>query len=524
MRQVLMGTVSYIRRHAFISAVILGLLIILSWTVYQFFNSVSTYDLVGQQVYARQLLIPGTSDATIGATHYLVKLLLVYIPFEWLHLSPRFSLIAMTVLINSISYVLIALALRRIVIALGLRLGKFFYLGLVWMAACSVSLFWIEFTNSRNIEVAAGVWLVALGLTYARRPSRRLAIGILGASALSFFMDPLQVFMTGVPLLIYCLYKIKDHSKRYGEAGWFIGALVVGYCAAWGLMKVAETVIGFNLLDTSASGAGMSDVLHHMLAAIKAMVVANVRFFTGVLEDGGRLRQVITLVGTGVLIISWVVAVFKRQILKDVVMFVVVFAVVIEGIYALSGQSLSRDTSRYLIMIAPVFVVLIASLSGVSLQLKRIAFCSLVTIIVVNSLFAVGLMVHAWPQRFLKDEPLAVSARLATDTNTHFYASLDNALPTDYYYPHVMILPLACNNQHRLQQAANTFSRTAFLRSQQKSASYDAIILVNNVMTNYPSICTKEDIIVQFPGPLREVVVANQTVLYYQSGFVARQL
>ena len=526
MRRVLLGISSYIRRHAFASSVILGLVIMLAWTLYQFFTSVSIYDLVGQQVYARQLLTPGTSDATIGATHYLVKIFLVYIPFEWLHLSPRFSLIAMTVLVNSISYVVISLALRRIVITLGLKVGKFFYLGLIWMAAFSASLFWIEFTNSRNIEVAAGIWLVALGVMYVQRPSQRLIIGIFAVSALSFFMDPLQVFMSGVPLLFYCLYQIKDHPKRYREAGWLIAALAVGYCAAWGLIHLATRLIGVNLLDASASasGAGIIDVLHHAVPVIKGLALANVHFFTGVLADGGRLRQIVALAGTGIVIATWLIAVFKRQIPKNSAIFVIFFTVVIEGIYGVSGQSLAGDTSRYLIMLAPVFVVLISSFSSMSVRLRLAASITLVTIIALNSLFAFGLSVHAWPQRFSKDEPLAVSSQLAGDPSTHFYASLDIALPADYYYPHVMILPLACNDHHRLQQAANAFSRTAFKRIQQETATYDAIILVNNVITNYPSVCSKDDITSQFPRPIKDVMVGNQTVLYYQSGFVARQL
>lgn len=501
-------------------------MIMLAWTLYQFFSSVSIYDLVGQQVYARQLLTPGTSDATIGVTHYLFKIFLVYIPFEWLHLSPRFSLIAMTVLINSISYVVIALALRRIVIALGIKVGKFFYLGLVWMAAFSGSIFWIEFTNSRNIEVAAGAWLVALGLMYVQRPSQRLVIGIFAISALSFFMDPLQVFMTGVPLLFYCLYRIKDHPKRYRKAGWFTAALVIGYCAAWGLIHLAARLIGFNLLETSASASGVSivDVLHHAVPVVKGLALANTHFFTGVFADGGRLRQMVVLAGTGIVITTWLIAVLRRQIPKNIAIFVIFFTVVIEGIYTLSGQSLSGDTSRYLIMLATVFVILISSFSNASLRLKRASFVILVTIVAFNGLFAVGLGVHAWPQRFSKDEPLAVSSLLAADPGTHFYASLDIALPADYYYPHVMILPLACNDRHRLQQAANTFSRTAFWRIQQETATYDAIILVNNVMTNYPSVCSKDDITSQFPRPIKDFTMGNQTVLYYRSGFVAHQL
>jgi hypothetical protein len=512
----------FIRRYPFTMSVVFGVTIIVVWTVYRFISDISIFDLVGQQLYARELISSGVGDAQLGATHYLLKVFLIYIPFEWLHMAPRTGLMVMTILINSVSYILIALALRKIAVELHIKIGKFFYLGIMWLAAFAGSIFWIEFANSRNLEVAAGLWLVALGLRYIRQPQTPVIISIFVVAVLCFFMDPLQVYMTAVPLTLYYIYRISSRPRMLRRLVFFIGTIAAAYLISQGLSYICEQLLKVIFVDVGASSVTITDVLRHVGLAIRGSVIANIRLLGGVVDDGGRGRQVVALLGIVIITGVWVRQAVKQRIPRGVIVYVTLFAIVIESVYIASGQSLSGDTSRYLIMLAPLFVIMIASLSGSTL-LKNIVTGTLVMIITVNSLVVVGLVIHAWPSRFSRDEPMAVAANSASDSNTRFYSGMDIALPADYYYKNASILPLFCADHH-LQQAKSFFPKTSFMRIENKSVISDAVIVINGVVTNYPDVCTFDDIVTQFSQPTSTVIHGQQTILYFSPGTIRSKL
>lgn len=505
----------------FVVSLVIGSVLVTAWTLLRFWTERSIFDLVGQQVLARTLLDLGLIDATVGATHYITKIFLVYIPFELLGIDPRISLILMTLLINIGAFVAMALAIRSILRQLRVSSSPGLAVGLVWLASTAGSIFWIEFANSRNIEVAAGLWTIALGLRFLNHPGVASGIQWLILAAITFFMDPLQIYMTGLPLLAYFAIALAaQHNRsnwREGTAtfGAAAAALLGAYVLARMLLAVIVGATGITVISDTDSVLGLASVLGNIGEAIKGSVTSNVRIFAGYMEDGGRLRQVVAILGLGLALAIWTISVARRKITKSAVVFVLVFMVSIQVAYLASGQSINGDTSRYLIMAAPIIVIAIASISPS--RLRHIALSGMFIVVLANTAYLLSVLPSAWHDRFSNDERLSVVAQLVgNSSNTTFYSSMDTALPAMFYHPGHTVLPLGCS-EHRLTKSQTFYSSSAFDTLQARPAQYAAIILDGgDQITNHPSVCTRVDIEQQLGPPTLVKELSDGTrALYY---------
>ena len=68
----------WLRRHYILIGVFSGGGMIILWTLLRFWADKSIFDLVGQQLLARTFIQDGSMDATVGATHYILKMFLIY--------------------------------------------------------------------------------------------------------------------------------------------------------------------------------------------------------------------------------------------------------------------------------------------------------------------------------------------------------------------------------------------------------------------------------------------------------------
>ncbi|MEI7675029.1 MAG: hypothetical protein WCI60_04825, partial [bacterium] len=182
---------------------ILGSLFISLWTLARFFLKTPTFDLVGQQNLAYQWSKGFHAYSVIGPTNYIWKMFLLYMPLNAVPGSPKVKLIILTVLINIIVFVSIYIILKKLLRLFMPTIGLGYYLAIFWFALISGSVYWIQFTNSRNLELVGGLLLVYLIIRNIKKENKpRYAILIL-LSSLLFFADPLQLYMSAVPGLAY---------------------------------------------------------------------------------------------------------------------------------------------------------------------------------------------------------------------------------------------------------------------------------------------------------------------------------
>lgn len=513
----------FLKNHYLIVTLFFGSMIVVLWILFRFWTERSIFDLVGQQVVAREFLENGFMDATLGATHYIAKIFFVYVPFELLHIEPRLGLIVMTLLLNVGAFIAIMLAVRSIAKSLGAFNKSTFVLAVLWLASIAGSVFWIQFANSRNIEVAAGVWVVAIGLRFISQPTLKLGIVWFLLIGLTFFMDPLQVYMTGLPFLLYILalkindYRFKSSSVSPSTLLWVLGIFIGGYVVSALSLVIIESASGVHIIDSQSSVAGLGALVGQVIDAAKGLAVANVRMFGGYFEDGGRVRQTVALLGLLFSIVSFVWLASKRKIRRNAVAFLLIFILTIQGVYFASGQTLNGDTSRYLIMMAPIIMIAFSVLPEAKLTKFLILVMSVVIVVNIASLGV--LTASSYQDRFANDDRLS---QVAEYVNNHqgvlFYGSMDTALPTYFYNPEIKILPLSCSADG-LKRAETFFPESSYSKYEANEVRTKALILdIGGAITNYPMVCSVESILLKLGNPMSRTKLDNgMEVLYYLS-------
>src|ERR1039458_873942 len=93
---VLQSLYSQLIAHFQAFSLILGSIIVSIWTMILFFAKPTTFDLIGQQLLSHQWITGFHNGATLGPTNYILKIIFLYIPLNYLPGSPRLKLILMT--------------------------------------------------------------------------------------------------------------------------------------------------------------------------------------------------------------------------------------------------------------------------------------------------------------------------------------------------------------------------------------------------------------------------------------------
>jgi hypothetical protein len=188
---------------------------------------------------------------------------------------------------------------------------------------------------------------------------------------------------------------------------------------------------------------------------------------------------------------------------KKVLLFFLVSILTIEAVYIASGQPLhTGDTSRYLIMLAPIVVILLSC--GVFLRSKArfIISRSIAIALATNIFLLICALAQSWTSTLPADTHLAsVVNYLRASHITYGYASMDTALPETFFYPSdTSLLPLGCTHG-RLTHNTLFYDQAAYRHIQAQQTSQIALIFDYQIISNVPSICTVATIKSQFGSP-----------------------
>jgi hypothetical protein len=476
-----------------------GSLLIGTWTVLRFLTQRTIFDLVGQQVLTQQLLHGSIAGATIGVTNYIPKMFILYAPMVLLPASPRLKLIALTVAVNIATLILIGLALEKILRIFGVRTGGALYVGLVWLAAIAGSVFWIQFTNSRNLEVAGGLFLLYGGLRYLEQPGHRRLLAIAVFSAILFFADTLQLYMTAVPLIAYSAIICRHH--RWERVAWLAGALVMGYAGSK-LFFISFAHL-LSIRFTHDTGATAAPSLHALLEGIVGAITATARLYSGGV-DAGNFRRAFD--GLFLCLLAAVVgyAIWHKLLPRRLSLLAACIIVVNLTVYIVSGQAAHPDTERYLIMTAPAAILLLGASQKVWQRFQVQGTVAVCIFLVVNSLFLGKTIVQDYQLHFSQDSHLASVERYITLHPTVLpYGSMDTAIPASYLSgsDQKAPLPLGCAGAALVKDSL--FYSTAAFRRRERQSRYTsaAVVLDDAAITNIPSVCNEADIVAQLGRP-----------------------
>lgn len=502
----------FLRRNADLLACILSGIIVSAWTLLRFFTQPSTYDLVTQQAVAINWSQGNFGYVIFGPTHYLLKIFVLYIPVELLPGSPRLKLILLTILVNIATIVLTFILLKKILRQLGLKTDKYLALAILWLATIAGSVFWIQYANSRNLEIVGGLLMVYLGLRFLRQPTKSITTGLIIVASLLFFSDKLQIYMTAVPLLVYAAIihrkKLSD-SRVLPLAGLILAGIAISLVLLQATVHLLD--IKFTTSDSLVVHYSLSEIPRAVALSVKNMLIS----FSGDSDaTAGRARQIFNLIffATSALIFIW--AALKRLLPNKLVIFVAVYFVCNELVYLISGQAIISGTGRYLIMLSPVALI------GVTAVLKlvktsRAFIIGFVLLIIFNCLSLCVVLAQSWDTNFPKDAHLQSIARYAEKNNVKVvYGSMSSLLPSMYYRitpSQTNLVALACVQPNVILAHSVPNPQNQILDN-----GKSAIILDNTVISNFPSVCTKDMIISQLGQPYAtdKIDDGSQVLLY----------
>jgi hypothetical protein len=469
-----------------------GSFAISAWAMLRFFVKPSTFDLVGQQLLASQWIKGFHSGATLGPTNYILKILFVYIPFGWLHISPRLGLVLMTLIIDIATYILLVLVLEKIVLQFFKNLNVVFYLSCLWLALMAGSMYWIQFANSRNIEIAGGLLVVSMGFGYIKSSSIYRLIAITTLSSLVLFADPLQLYMTLVPFLLYeFIVTLTPKFNQKSLTKWLglVVALMLGFGGSKLLTLIAQKIWNVNFIALTFHRNGLN-ILATITRGLEPAVKQMARLYVGGYEYG-RYVEALNLMFVSIIVIIGLYYMFKKLLPIKLTIFVLTFWFCDLAFYILSGQALQNQTSRYLIMTIPIFVILLTGILSINNKLRIKLVISTIIIILINSLTLVSALTSNWNPSFTKDSHISsVISFMTTNKYPYAYASMDDALPADYYSnSQVKILPLSCNNG-TLAPSYLFFDKGYYKATSDLKTATVPLILDGNQIANTPSVCS----------------------------------
>jgi hypothetical protein len=473
---------------------------IAAWTLLRFLTQRSIFDLVSQQVIVRQWLHGALSPAHMGQTAYLPKMAL-YALMESLPGSPRLKLILITVIINLATFVLLGLVLEKLLGLFRVRASGAFYGSLVLLSMIAGSVFWIEFANSRNLEVVGGMFWLYLGLRFLQKPSWRQGLRMAAFGSLLFFDDPLQLYMIALPLVVYICILAAMRQERVTSIVKIIVISGVAWSGAQVLFTLSSHWLQVSFHDTGGVNTPALS-LDWLLQSGKGSLQSLVSLLAGA-ADAGRVREAANLLLLVSGAVAWGYAAARHLVARRLILLLACVATTDLLVYVASGQAVQGGTTaRYLIMIAPVVIVAGGAVRWPH-RMRGYMSALIILVIGLNALALGAVLLRSAHAGFRADRHLAsVQRYVRSHPGAHVYASIDTAMPVLYFYalPANRSLPVGC--------LADKLVRThfsmdaAFIQNTRQPNAAVAIILDGDAITNQPNVCTQNDIANQFGQPL----------------------
>lgn len=505
--------------------VLTGCAILTIWILFRFSTKSINFDLVGQQLLARQWLDGDMGGSLVGPTNYILKMAFIYVPAELLDLDPKLFLFFSAVLVDIMTFIGMYLLLKRILQHFSIETGTIFAGSMVWLATIAGSVFWVQFTNSRNLEIVAGVLLLYLGLVLYKNFSVHYSILFLVLAGLTYFSDPLQLFVTSAVLMAYVsLNSLLIEKEKRKEPLIIVTLVAGGYILSRLLAISVQNLTGVELIGVNTL-SHLPMVASNLPLAIMETGKNILRLVAGT-NEMGTWRQLLNIVFVGCFTTFSVTAFIKNKLYRkhqSLTLFTALMLVVPVAVYIASGQPLftSDDTSRYLIMLAPALILLF-SLGGtmvVSSRVKQVLATIIVLVLFANTMSLLGGLSMQEKGDVLRSAHIESRYQYVKEAGYDYgYASMDTAIPGMYLFGRKdtgVLLPLACESG-MLRKSILFYDKNVFT-SNEKQVGAAPIVLDGEAISNYPSICSAESITAQLGTPLRVDKNEDNIVLFYSA-------
>jgi len=511
----------FCKEHANLLTIIVSGLIITAWTIYKFNIESINFDMTGQQLLARQWLHGNTLGSLMAPTNYIWKIILFYMPVVCLKINPKFALFFLTIFVNILTIVLLYIVLKKIIniFKINTKNNVFYNLSIVWFSLISGSIFWIQFSNSRNLEIVAGLLIIYLGLILYKKFTTINSFLFIILTSITYFSDPMQLYITTAILISYLLvfrFLLKENDKPKNLLK-IIFCILISYFISSVVYLLTRKVTNISFFGVASIQQSLQ-IFHHPLTVIAQTAKNIMRLLAGG-STMGHLRQIFNLLLVFIAIVYSLFHLVKSKNNNKFLFFILCGLVITILVYIVSGQpAFKSDTSRYLIMLSPFIILLFASIDKTLNKKVRIILEILFLIVITVDL--VTLMIATCNNFHYKisgeDRDKVSFDFLAQSKYPVAYASMDTAIPSTYLYgenSNKTLLPLSCDN-NKLRKSTLFFDKKLFLNI--NKIKYIPIILDGSSITNTPYECNIANIESQIGKPKDTMLYMGNSILIYQ--------
>jgi len=516
------GLRQWLYRHISLFTLLFGSTAVTIWTVLRTISNGVNFDVVGQVGVAQQWSDGLRGGVQLGSTNYVLKM-----PIYWLvnHISvltPHARLFALALGFNLITFWLLFMLMHRLRKLFLVEDKLWLSLALIWLTTIAGNVFWMDYANSRNLEVVGGLYVLYLAMKLSRQWRRRTLVLLFVVAAIVFFADPLQWYVCGASIILYALGRlIRAHEKpdvRYSVS--LIGVILAAVVGAKGLQMLLKHLLRVSFLPAPTTPNVLSNlgaVMHAV--ATSTLEIFDADFVHGTLgvNTGRQILDGVVAVGVLTLLIGLLM---RMRLTRSYGIWLLVTGIGVNYlVYMAGGEALIPDTHRYLIMV-PLLLIMMIAASGDRLQTARsrrrlgLGWAVLSVIAVV---MLAGAVVINWPTRFSKDAH--IRAMISFMDSQHFDYALaprETGITTTYFSrDRLHVLPMGCATDHLMP--TNLFYDSAAFEGVEHYPGEVPILLQSNAISFGNTVCTRTAIIEEFGIPQREVPIPGYgTALVYR--------
>jgi len=512
-------------RHQTILTASIGSIVVAIWTVLRHITNGINFDVIGQVGVTEQWIHGLHDGAVFGSTNYLLKMPLYALVNSVGWLSPVQRLLVLALICSVGAYLLIYLVLRKIARLYGVKNLALLNLGMLWLATIAGRVFWVDYANSRNLEVAGGLavlylmlWILERGATW-----RRL-LGLITTSGVVFFADPLQLYIIGGGMGIVAIATAVRNREHRTRALWLGVSIVVGA----GLSRVF-TWVSTSLLPVSYLAPPkttftlrldtLTTLVHNVLTSTLRIFDINV-FTKAFSVNSFRQLGGILLLGLAVyLLVRYRKSAPERP--SRILLWLIVWNYVV---YTASGNAQIAMTERYLVLV-PLFVITLLGIYGdlpKATVLRKLTPLWLATV-AMSSLLLFGGLILQWPNRYSLDRPMFALADFAKAHQHDFIVTSQVlAIPANYYAGYeTTIVPTVCTSNDRIETKNLFYDRAAYNGKLGQTNGSVGVIIPADGITSGAFRCSTETILKQLGAPKSSETIPNVGTIYeYSAGSI----
>lgn len=498
----------WLARNARVLSLIGGTVAVSLWTVIRHITNGVNFDVVGQVGLAQQWANGQISGVQLGATNYLLKIPIYFIANQVQVLSPMQRLLVLALLFNIVTFLLLFILFEKFCILYNTKQRGWLYLALGWLAVIAGNVFWIDYANSRNLEVVGGVLFVYLVSKFIHQRHLLLLPVIAITGSLVFFADTLQLYVCGVGVCAYVVGRFGLQRTRSAAVTALSVLLVtaVSYAGSRELFSLATRYLHVSFYAPPTTKPALSNVLDLLQGVGSSTLKIFGANFIKTPFTLSSVREVLNAVM--LLLAAWlVVQAFLKARLRVAAGLMVLLMTLNYLVYVASGQVMSWETSRYLIM-APVFMVLAVSVLGGTEQntrrQRRLRYSWLALLLVSGSMLC-GALAVSWPSRHQKDAHIYTQVSyLQSHQYRYAIGSREFGVTTSYFAgDSAVALPFGCESNHMISPT-NLFYDNAVFKGLYDYTGEVPVVLQQSGITFGPNTCSKQDIVRQLGVPKRE--------------------